>query len=131
MTGRLRDKIVLVAGPAGRIGTAVTDAIAAAGGMAITAGPDGPPAARHALDVTREADWRTLMDRIASDHGRLDALVLIAAVARAATSRKRMWRSGGGHRRRGAGPVPGHQSGLGDAWRRRRVGGERGARRPA
>lgn len=49
---------------AGR-GAEVVAAIEAAGGSA----------AFHAFDVTAEADWAALADRIADEHGRFDALV--------------------------------------------------------
>jgi len=72
---RLDDKIVLVTGAAAGIGRAVAKAIAGAGGVAVTGDVEGRPGADHVLDVTREADWRAVIDRIAADHGRLDGLV--------------------------------------------------------
>jgi 3(or 17)beta-hydroxysteroid dehydrogenase len=72
---RLGDRIVLVTGAAGSIGSAVAEAIVGAGGRAITADEQRRSSIDHVLDVTREADWRVVIDRIASDHGRLDGLV--------------------------------------------------------
>jgi NAD(P)-dependent dehydrogenase (short-subunit alcohol dehydrogenase family) len=73
--GRLRDRIVLVTGAAGGVGAAVAEAIAGAGGVAIGTDLHERPRVDHVLDVTREADWRAVIDRIGSLHGRLDGLV--------------------------------------------------------
>ena len=77
---RLRDRVVLVTAAGGDAGAVVAEAIAGAGGIAIRADPQGPPAVDHSLDVSRETDWRTLVERIASDHGRLDGLVNLASL---------------------------------------------------
>jgi NAD(P)-dependent dehydrogenase (short-subunit alcohol dehydrogenase family) len=74
---RSSDRIVLVTGAAGAVRSAVTAAIRRAGGVAITAGLRD---ANHTLDVTREADWRALVDRVAAEHGRLDGFVNAAGV---------------------------------------------------
>ncbi len=71
----VRDKIVLVTGAAAGIGSVVTDAIARAGGVAVTTDLEGRPGVDHVLDVTREADWRTVIDRTGAEHRRLDGLV--------------------------------------------------------
>ena len=78
---RLRDKIVLVTGAAASIGSVVADAIVRAGGVAVTAGRERRPGLHHVLDVTHEADWRAVIDRIGADHGRLDGLVNAAGIA--------------------------------------------------
>jgi len=78
---RLRDKIVLVTGAAAAIGSVVADAIAGAGGVAVRSDPERRPGVDHVLDVTREADWRAVIDRIGADHGRLDGLVNAAGIA--------------------------------------------------
>jgi 3(or 17)beta-hydroxysteroid dehydrogenase len=78
--GRLHDKIVLVTGAADGLGSAIAEAIAGAGGLAVGADPSGRPGVDHVLDVTREADWRAVIDRVASDHGRLDGLVNAAGI---------------------------------------------------
>ena len=56
---------VIACGRNAERGTAAIGAVEAAGG---TAG-------FHAFDVTAEADWAALADRIAGDHGRFDTLV--------------------------------------------------------
>jgi NAD(P)-dependent dehydrogenase (short-subunit alcohol dehydrogenase family) len=78
---RLRDKIVLVTGAAAGIGSAVAAAVVAAGGVAVTTDIATRPGIDHALDVTREADWRAVIGRIGADHGRLDGLVNAAGIA--------------------------------------------------
>src|SRR5262245_34332712 len=78
--GRLRDKIVLVTGAGAGIGSVVADAIVGAGGVAVTSDLERRPGVDHALDVTREADWRAVIDRIGADHGRLDGLVNAAGI---------------------------------------------------
>ena len=78
---RLQDKIVLIAGGAGTVGTATAAAIRAAGGTAITADRAGRSDIDHALDVTAEADWRRVVDAIGHGHGRLDGLVNAAGIA--------------------------------------------------
>ncbi len=50
--GRLRDKIVLVTGAAGAIGSATADAVVEAGAIAITTDLGGSAGMDHALDVT-------------------------------------------------------------------------------
>ncbi len=79
--GRLRDKIVLVTGAAAGIGAVVADAIARAGGVAVTTDLETRPGVDHALDVAHEAGWRAVIDRIGADHGRLDGLVNAAGIA--------------------------------------------------
>ena len=79
--GRLRDRIVLVTGAAAGIGSVVADAIVGAGGVAVTTDLERRPGVDHVLDVTQEADWRAVIDRIGADHGRLDGLVNAAGIA--------------------------------------------------
>lgn len=55
--GRLRDKVVLVTGAAGAIGSAVADAVVELGGIAITTDLAGNEAIDHILDVTSPDDW--------------------------------------------------------------------------
>src|SRR5438067_8239990 len=79
--GRLKDKIVLVTGAAGAIGSAVADAVVKAGGIAIATDLAGRAGIDHALDVTQEDDWRRVLDEIARVAGRLDGLVNAAGMA--------------------------------------------------
>jgi len=72
----LKDKLVLVTGAAGAIGSAVAAAIARAGGTAIASDLAGDVT----LDVTAEADWQRVTDEIESKHGRLDGLVNAAGI---------------------------------------------------
>lgn len=79
----LIDRIVLVTGAAGTLGTAISAAIEAAGGVAVRSDlagrlPDGGGAL--SLDVTREEDWARAMAAIATLHGRLDGLVNNAGI---------------------------------------------------
>ena len=79
--GRLRDKIVLVTGAAGAIGSATADAIVEAGGIAITTDLDGSAGMDHALDVTSEEDWLRVVAEIDRAVERLDGLVNAAGIA--------------------------------------------------
>ena len=72
----LKDKIVLVTGAAGAIGSAVTGAIGRAGGTAIASDLAGDVT----LDVTSESDWQRVTDEIGERHGRLDGLVNAAGI---------------------------------------------------
>src|SRR5215831_15380570 len=77
----LKDKIVLVTGAAGAIGTAVTAAIWRAGGTAIASDLAGDVT----LDVTSESDWQRVIDEIGERHGRLDGLVNAAGIVAVGT----------------------------------------------
>ena len=77
----MRDKVVLVTGAAGGIGSVVAGAIVRAGGVAVTSDHERRPGVDHVLDVTHEADWHAVIDRIRADHGRLDGLVNAAGIA--------------------------------------------------
>ncbi len=72
----LKDKIVLVTGGAGAIGSAVTVALSRAGGIAIASDLSGDVA----LDVTSESDWQRVAGEIEETHGRLDGLVNAAGI---------------------------------------------------
>jgi NAD(P)-dependent dehydrogenase (short-subunit alcohol dehydrogenase family) len=78
---RLKDKIVLITGAGGAVGSAVAEAVEAAGGIAITSDLVGQHGADHALDVTSEADWLRVIDEIGRRHDRLDGLVNAAGLA--------------------------------------------------
>jgi 3(or 17)beta-hydroxysteroid dehydrogenase len=73
----LKNKVVLVTGASGAIGTAVVAAVKAAGGKAIASDLKGRPGADVALDVTAEADWQKAIDGI----DKLDGLVNAAGIA--------------------------------------------------
>jgi 3(or 17)beta-hydroxysteroid dehydrogenase len=79
--GSFRDRVVLVTGAAAGIGRVVADAIVGAGGVAVTSDRERRAGVDHALDVTHEAGWRAVVDRIAADHGQLDGLVNATGIA--------------------------------------------------
>lgn len=78
---RLKDKIVLITGAAGAIGTALADAIRRDGGVVIATDLGERPGIDHALDVTSEADWQRVIAACDKTHGRLDGLVNAAGIA--------------------------------------------------
>ena len=77
----LKDKVVLVTGAAGAIGSALAEAVRAAGGRAIATDLAGRSGIGHALDVTSEDDWARVTAQIERDHGGLDGLVNAAGIA--------------------------------------------------
>jgi NAD(P)-dependent dehydrogenase (short-subunit alcohol dehydrogenase family) len=79
--GRLRDKVVLITGAAGGIGSAVAEAVVRNGGIAIASDLGTRPGIDHPLDVTSEADWQRVTDAIGASAGRLDGLVNAAGIA--------------------------------------------------
>jgi 3(or 17)beta-hydroxysteroid dehydrogenase len=76
----LKEKIVLVTGAAGAVGTAVVAAVRRAGGLAIAGDLAGRPGADVVLDVTSEADWQRVIPDLARDFERLDGLVNAAGI---------------------------------------------------
>jgi 3(or 17)beta-hydroxysteroid dehydrogenase len=78
---RLNDKIVLITGAAGAIGRAVAAAVTREGGIPIATDLAGRPGIDHALDVTAEDGWQSVMTEVARRHGRLDGLVNAAGIA--------------------------------------------------
>ncbi len=78
--GRLKDKIVLVTGAAGGIGSAVAEAVVRAGGLAIATDLAGHADVDHMLDVTQETDWLRVIAAIERSAGRLDGLVNSAGI---------------------------------------------------
>jgi 3(or 17)beta-hydroxysteroid dehydrogenase len=78
---RLQDKIVLITGAAGAIGLAVAAAVTREGGRAIATDLAGRPGIDHALDVTAEDSWRSVLAEVDRVHGRLDGLVNGAGIA--------------------------------------------------
>jgi 3(or 17)beta-hydroxysteroid dehydrogenase len=77
----LTDKIVLVTGAGGAIGSAVVEAIRSAGGTAIATDLKAGAGIDAELDVTSEAGWQRLAADIERQHGRLDGLVNTAGIA--------------------------------------------------
>ena len=77
----LTDKIVLVTGAGGAIGSAVVEAIRSAGGTAIATDLKRGAGIAAELDVTSEAGWQRLAADIEREHGRLDGLVNAAGIA--------------------------------------------------
>jgi NAD(P)-dependent dehydrogenase (short-subunit alcohol dehydrogenase family) len=78
---RLADKIVLVTGAAGAVGSAVAQAVEREGGAPITTDLTGRQGVDHVLDVASEKDWLRVVDDVARLHGRLDGLVNAAGLA--------------------------------------------------
>jgi NAD(P)-dependent dehydrogenase (short-subunit alcohol dehydrogenase family) len=78
---RLQDKIVLLTGAAGSIGTAVKEAIVEAGGMPITSDLASHHGCDHVLDVASERDWQRVIAEIAGSHNQIDGLVNAAGIA--------------------------------------------------
>ena len=76
----LKDKIVLVTGAAGAVGSAVAAAIRRAGGTAIASDLGRSAGIDAELDVTAEADWQRVAADIERTHGRLDGLVNAAGI---------------------------------------------------
>lgn len=79
--GRLQDKIILIAGASGAIGSAVAEAVMRAGGIVVGGDLDGRPGMDHILDVTSEDDWLRVVAALDKAVGRLDGLVNCAGVA--------------------------------------------------
>ncbi len=79
--GRLRDKIILITGAAGAIGSAIGEAVVRLGGIAVATDVAGKPGMDHALDVTSEEEWLRATAEVGAAHGRLDGLVNAAGIA--------------------------------------------------
>ena len=65
---RLEDKIVLIAGAAGAIGQAVAAAVKREGGVAIATDLARHSGIDHALDVTVESDWHSVLAEVERAH---------------------------------------------------------------
>jgi 3(or 17)beta-hydroxysteroid dehydrogenase len=83
--GRLRDKVILITGGAGAVGSAVAEAVVRAGGIAIDTDLGNREGIDHALDVTSEADWQRVVGAVEASAGRLDGLVNAAGIAEMGT----------------------------------------------
>lgn len=77
----LRDKIVLITGASGAIGTAISSAVRIAGGQAVETDIAGREKDGQILDVTSETDWAHVAVNIDATYGRLDGLVNAAGIA--------------------------------------------------
>jgi NAD(P)-dependent dehydrogenase (short-subunit alcohol dehydrogenase family) len=83
--GRLRDKIILIPGGAGAVGSAIAETVVQAGGIAIDTDLAGREGIDHVLDVTSEADWQRVIGAVEASAGRLDGLVNAAGIAEMGT----------------------------------------------
>src|SRR5947208_7011164 len=95
--GRLRDKVILITGAAGGIGSAIAEAVVRNGGIAIASDLASSPGIDHPLDVTSEADWQRVISAIGASAGRLDGLVNSAGIAPLGTVEStdyEVWRKG-------------------------------------
>lgn len=81
MPGRLSEKVVMITGAAGSVGAAMARAVAREGGLAVATDLAGANGLDHALDVTDEAAWMGVLERVGHEHGRLDGLVNAAGIA--------------------------------------------------
>jgi 3(or 17)beta-hydroxysteroid dehydrogenase len=77
----MKDKIVLITGAAGTIGSAIANLIEREGGKALKSDLPSYQGQDYALDVTSEANWKSVAEAIGNAHGRLDGLVNSAGVA--------------------------------------------------
>jgi NAD(P)-dependent dehydrogenase (short-subunit alcohol dehydrogenase family) len=90
----LRDRVVLVTGGSAGIGRSVVHRLAASGARVVTCARDGarltealadlPGVTGTVADVASAADRVALVQRVVEEHGRLDAVVLNAALGYAA-----------------------------------------------
>jgi 3(or 17)beta-hydroxysteroid dehydrogenase len=85
LMGRLRDKVILITGGAGAVGSAVAEAVVRNGGIAIDTDLDGRDGIDHVLDVTAETDWQRVIAAVGQSAGRLDGLVNAAGIAELGT----------------------------------------------
>jgi 3(or 17)beta-hydroxysteroid dehydrogenase len=79
--GRLKDKVVLITGAAGAVGSAVGEAVVRAGGIAIATDLAGRGGIDHVLDVTSEDDWRRVIAEVERAVGYVHGLVNAAGLA--------------------------------------------------
>src|SRR5262245_15428710 len=79
--GRLKDKVVLVTGAAGAVGSAVGETVVRAGGIALATDLAGRPGIDHVLDVSSEDDWQRTIGDIEAAFGAIHGLVNAAGIA--------------------------------------------------
>tara|TARA_R110002073_G_scaffold12833_1_gene55772 strand:- start:121 stop:900 length:780 start_codon:yes stop_codon:yes gene_type:complete len=102
---RVANKVALITGGASGLGLASAQRLAEEGASVIIADIDeaqGAAAAKgiagarfELLDVSREADWIALLDKVVADYGRLDVLLNSAGIVRLASieeTTEEMWR---------------------------------------
>ncbi|HXW24882.1 MAG TPA: SDR family oxidoreductase [Xanthobacteraceae bacterium] len=77
---RLANKIILVTGAAGAVGSAVAEAVVREGGLAIATDLPGCAGMDHTLDVTSQDDWLRVVADIDRAASRLDGLVNAAGI---------------------------------------------------
>src|SRR6185436_30752 len=82
--GRLRDKVILITGAAGGIGSAIAEAVVRNGGLAVATDIAGRTGMDYTLDVTAEADWQRVIEAVGGA-GRLDGLVNAAGIVAVGT----------------------------------------------
>jgi len=103
--GRVANKVALITGGASGLGLASARRLAAEGAIVIIADinqeqgaaavSDIPGARFELLDVTCEANWIALVDKVVAEHGRLDVLLNSAGIVRLASiedTTEEMWR---------------------------------------
>ena len=86
--GRLRDKVILITGGAGAVGSAVAEAVVRNGGIAVDTDLGSREGIDHVLDVTSETDWQRVIGAVEKSAGRLDGLVNAAGIAEMGTDRR-------------------------------------------
>lgn len=80
MTMLLDNKIVLITGVSGALGSAIATAVREHGGIAVGTDLKPGPGVDFVQDVTREQDWLSVGAAIDKQHGRLDGLVNNAGI---------------------------------------------------
>ena len=103
--GRVTDKVAIITGGASGLGLASARRLAEEGARVVLADinlkqgqavADEIPGARFEhLDVTREANWSALIDKVITDFGRLDILLNCAGIVRLASiedTTEEIWR---------------------------------------
>ncbi|WP_342244540.1 SDR family NAD(P)-dependent oxidoreductase [Pseudomonas sp. OTU5201] len=83
---RLKDKVVLVTGASGGIGSSVSELFAREGAIVVATDIATPPSPYPAgiesmhLDVTSESEWKSVVSEIVKKHDRIDVLVNNAGI---------------------------------------------------
>lgn len=82
---QLRDRVALLVGGGGSIGQAVKQAFAAEGAVPVVADVESAGQSRGGsfvpIDVTDPASVQVCIERVVAEHGKIDILVVLAAVA--------------------------------------------------